>query len=128
MIPGQPHQATHALGGSPLQQCVELGFVQQPVQAIGHRLPELFGDQGAEPGRCEPKLLDRIEGSLTGRIEFPQLVELITEQFKPDGQLAADGKNVNDVPSPAPGPFLVNGGDLLVSQLCKPSGEFLKID
>ena len=115
-LPGEPHQASHPLRCAPIQQQINLLLLQQTIQTLGHPFAQSVGDQRAETGGCQLQLIDRIKGALAGGVELSELVELLPEELQAHRQLAADGKHINDVAPPAPGPFLVDRGDAFVAQ------------
>ena len=65
---------------------------------------------------------------MAGGIEFPQLVELLSEEFESNRQLTAHREDVDDVAATAPAPLLLNGGDPLVAKLGQRLAQCLQIN
>ena len=107
-LPGQPHQASHAFWGTPIQQQLEILPSQQTIQGLGHPITQGIGDQRAETGGCQLQLIDRIKRALACGVELSQLVQFFPEELQTHRQFTADGKNINDVAATAPGSFLVD--------------------
>ena len=127
LLPGQPQQPPHSFGGAALQQQLQGCGAEQALEALGHPLPQGVGDQRRVAGGGEPHPLDRIEGALAGRIEFPQLLQFLAEQLKPHRQLGADRKEVDDVAAAAPGALLLDGRDPLVPEPRQGVAQLLEV-
>ena len=103
-------------------------LTQQTLQPIGHGVPQGFSDQRSKPCGGQPKLLNRIEGTLGCRIKFPQFVQVLPEKFETNRQFAADREDVDNVSPPAPGAFLLNARNPLIAKLRQCFAELFKVD
>ena len=116
VLPGEAQQAPHSFGGAPLQELIEGFRAEQGLQAFGHPLPQGLGDQRRVAGGRQPHPINRIQGALAGRIEFPQFLQLLAKELQAHRQLGADGKEIDDVAAAAPGALLLDGGNPLIAE------------
>ena len=116
LIPGQAHESPHPLRCAPFQQLLAGFGAEELVKALRHALAEGIRDQGPVAARGETHHVDRIEGALAGGVEFPQLLQLLTEEFQTDGKFGADREDVDDVAATAPAALLLDARDPLVTQ------------
>ena len=128
LIPCQSHQAPHSLRGASFQQGLSRLVSQKPFNPFRHLIPETVCDERAEAGRRQAQLLDGIQGTLAGGVELTQFVEFLSKELQTHGQFAAHREDVDDVPPPAPGPFLINGRDPFVSEMGQMFAKLLEVE